>query len=145
LHPIATLKRRPEFLAVNAGARASKPGFVLLGLAREATNTHIAPETVRFGLTVTKKIGNAVTRNRARRRLRAIAQSGLPARGTPGWDYVLIAREGAVTRAYDALQSDLESALEMLHKARRPDGAGRARRGSEKALNADFVSVRPRI
>ena len=131
---MTTLKRRPEFLAVNVGARASKPGFVLLGLAREAGAPHIGPETIRFGLTVTKKIGKAVTRNRARRRLRAAAQSRLPMLGRPGWDYVLIAREGAVTRAFDALQSDLESALEMLHKARQPDGAGRARRaGAHKA------------
>ena len=127
---MTTLKRRPEFLAVNAGARASKPGFVLLGLAREASDPHIGPETIRFGLTVTKKIGKAVKRNRARRRLRAVAQSGLPRFGRPGWDYVLIAREGAIDRPFAALQSDLESALEMLHKARRPDGAGRARRAS---------------
>ncbi|MFZ1990452.1 MAG: ribonuclease P protein component [Alphaproteobacteria bacterium] len=125
---MTTLKRRPEFLAVNAGARASKPGFVLLGLAREAGEPHIGAETIRFGLTVTKKIGKAVKRNRARRRLRAIAQSRLPELGRPGWDYVLIARDGAVTRPFAALQGDLESALEMLHKARRPDGAGRARR-----------------
>jgi ribonuclease P protein component len=133
LHPISTLKKRPEFLAVNAGARASKPGFVLLGLARGEAQSHIGAETIRFGLTVTKKIGKAVTRNRARRRLRAIAQSRLPALGQPGWDYVLIARAGAVTRPFAALQNDLESALEMLHKARRPDGAGRARRSNTES------------
>jgi ribonuclease P protein component len=128
LHPVSTLKKRPEFLAVNAGARAAKPGFVLLGLARGDSQAHIGAEAMRFGLTVTKKIGNAVKRNRARRRLRAIAQSRLPALGRQGWDYVLIARDGAVTRSFAALQNDLESALEMLHKARRPDGASGARR-----------------
>ena len=128
MHPLETLKKRPEFLAVNAGARASRPGFVLLGLARAESHPHIRPETIRFGLTVTKKIGNAVKRNRARRRLRAVAQSRLPAGGLAGWDYVLIARDRAVDRPFTALQSDLESALEMLHKARQPNAAGRARR-----------------
>ena len=127
---MTTLKRRPEFLAVNAGVRASKPGFVLLGLARGGGEPHIGADTIRLGLTVTKKIGKAVKRNRARRRLRAVAQSRLPALGRAGWDYVLIAREQAIDRPFTALQSDLESALEMLHKARRPDGAGRARRAS---------------
>jgi len=100
---------------------------VLLGLARGDSEPHIEAETIRFGLTVTKKIGNAVKRNRARRRLRATARSRLAEFGRPGWDYVLIARDGAVSRPFDALQSDLESALEMLHKARRPNGAGHTR------------------
>lgn len=128
MHPLKTLKKRPEFLAANAGARAAKPGFVVLALARAEGNPHIGAETIRFGLTVTKKIGNAVKRNRARRRLRAAAQSRLPSLGRPGWDYVLIARDRAVDRPFAALQSDLESALEMLHKARQPDTAGRGRR-----------------
>ena len=115
---------------MNAGVRAAKPGFVLLGLAREGGETHIGADTIRFGLTVTKKIGKAVKRNRARRRLRAVAQSRLPSLGRPGWDYVLIAREAAIERPFTTLQGDLESALEMLHKARQPDGAGRARRAS---------------
>ncbi len=113
---------------MNAGVRAAKPGFVLLGLARGESDPHIGPETIRFGLTVTKKIGKAVIRNRARRRLRAVAQSRLSSLGRPGWDYVLIARDRAVDRPFAALQSDLESALEMLHKARQPGAAGRARR-----------------
>lgn len=111
---------------MNAGVRAAKPGFVLLGLARRQDSPHIDPQAIRFGLTVTKKIGKAVKRNRARRRLRAVARSRLPSLGHPGWDYVLIARDGALDRPFAALQNDLESALEMLHKARQPRGAGRA-------------------
>lgn len=129
--PVQSLKRRPEFLALNGGLRAAKPAFVLLGRAREKTGAvNVPPETVRFGLTVTKKIGNAVIRNRARRRLRALARSGLAAKGLAGWDYVLIAREAAVARDFAAMAGELESALEMLHKARRSAGAAPdARRG----------------
>jgi ribonuclease P protein component len=112
------LKRRPEFLAVNNGVRVAKPGFVLLGLERgpEAASA----SDVRYGLTVTKRIGNAVQRNRARRRLRALAQARLSTSGRSGWDYVLIARDAALSRDFTQLEGDLESALEMLHKARRP-------------------------
>ena len=120
LPPLVTLKRRPEFLAVNAGARAAKPGFVLLGLPRPTDTGRVASDAIRCGLTVTKKIGNAVQRNRARRRLRALARAHIPTSGQPGWDYVLIARDGALSRDFVQLEADLESALEMLHKARRP-------------------------
>ena len=124
--PLQTLKRRPDFLAANGGLRAAKPAFVLLGLVRKGD--HVPPAAIRIGLTVTKKIGNAVQRNRARRRLRALCHAGLPAKGRPGWDYVLIAREGALTCDFAAMAGDLESALEMLHKARRSAGAAPARR-----------------
>jgi len=129
LPDLETLKRRPEFQAVNAGARVAKPAFVLLGLARGEARPQIEPSTVRFGLTVTKKIGQAVQRNRARRRLRAIARAGLQRTGRPGWDYVLIARDAALTRPFAALEADLESALEMLHKAGRTDAGRRRERG----------------
>jgi ribonuclease P protein component len=123
-----TLKRRPDFLAANAGARASRPGFVLLGLERDKATS--APDTARFGLTVTKRIGNAVKRNRARRRLRALARLVLAAYGRAGWDYVLIARQEALTRDFRVLAAELESALEMIHKARRPpERPKRLRRG----------------
>lgn len=99
---------------------------MLLGLAR-GSDAKVAPETVRFGLTVTKKVGNAVVRNRARRRLRALARAHLAVGGQPGWDYVLIAREGAVARDFEVMGRDLETALEMLHKAGRSAGAAPAR------------------
>ena len=113
---LLTLKRRPEFLFVNGGARVSRSGFVLLGRPRGDTGK-AAPDAVRYGLTVTKRIGSAVARNRARRRLRAVAQAQLAAGGRPGWDYVLIARGGALTCDFTQLEGELESALEMLHKA----------------------------
>ena len=66
---------------------------------------------VRVGFTASRKVGNAVTRNRAKRRLRSVVASTLLGKGRPGTDYVLIARAGTVDRPYDALIADLEAAL----------------------------------
>ena len=73
----------------------------------------------RVGFTVSKKVGNAVARNRARRRLRAAAAEVMPGRATPSTDYVLIGRAGTLDRPYAKLVSDLESAVERLGRARR--------------------------
>ena len=66
---------------------------------------------VRVGFTASRKVGNAVTRNRAKRRLRSAAASILLGEGKPGTDYVLIARASTVDRPYDVLIADLEAAL----------------------------------
>ncbi len=66
---------------------------------------------MRFGITVTKKIGNAVVRNRMKRRFRALLRELLPAQGLPGHDYVLIGREGGVERDFAALRAELTAAL----------------------------------
>lgn len=65
----------------------------------------------RVGFTVTRKVGSAVTRNRARRRLREVARAVLPETAVPGCDYVLIARSGTLDRPYPDLLADLKSAL----------------------------------
>lgn len=73
-------------------------------------------EGIRVGYTASKKVGNAVTRNRAKRRLRALARDLLPKLGQDGCDYVLIARAGTTTtRDYAALQSDLTWAMGKIH------------------------------
>jgi ribonuclease P protein component len=71
----------------------------------------IGAEAIRVGFTASRKVGNAVTRNRARRRMRAAATSILPYQGRPGTDYVLIARASTAKQPYGSLIADLEAAL----------------------------------
>lgn len=82
------------------------PGFVLQVRARSDGDP-----TMRIGYTVTKKIGNAVVRNRMKRRLRALARELLPEKGVPGADHVLIGRNGGIERDFAALRADLTKAL----------------------------------
>jgi ribonuclease P protein component len=106
-----TLRKRSDFLAANAGKRAPMPGFVLLVRDRADDN----PE-VRVGFTVTKKIGNAVVRNRMKRRLRALSHEVLAAEGVAGADHVLIGRAGGIKRDYAALKAELAKALAKVKK-----------------------------
>jgi ribonuclease P protein component len=73
---------------------------------------------LRAGFTVTKKVGNAVVRNRAKRRLREAARAVLPLYGAPGCDYVLIARDATPDRPFAALIDDLKQALRKVHGGR---------------------------
>jgi len=82
------------------------PGFVLLVRARDDGDNRM-----RVGFTVTKKIGNAVVRNRMKRRLRALAREMLPLAGVPGADHVLIGRQGGIERPFDQLRGELRKAL----------------------------------
>lgn len=88
------------------------PGLILQTLARAPADD--ASEGIRIGFTATRKIGNAVVRNRARRRLRAAAASVMARHAVPGFDYVLIARAETPKRPYAALIDDLETALRRL-------------------------------
>ena len=100
------LTRRPQFLLVAArGRKASMPGLVLQALQRQDE----AP--VRLGFTVTKKVGNAVVRNRVRRRLREAARLVLRDQRLAGVDLVLIGRDATQARPFTALQADLRRAL----------------------------------
>ncbi|MEO6113743.1 MAG: ribonuclease P protein component [Sphingomicrobium sp.] len=103
------LTKRADFLAANRGKRAPMPGFVLLVRPRGD-----ADDTMRIGFTVTKKIGNAVVRNRMKRRFRALVREMLPDLGIPGADHVLIGRAGGVERDYATLAAELKRALHKL-------------------------------
>ncbi len=106
------MSKRADFLAAARAPRVAKPGFVL-----QARRRHDESDAVRIGFTASKKVGNAVARNRAKRRLRALARAILPDQARPGWDYVLIGRaETTAGRDFKALQTDLTKALTRLHK-----------------------------
>jgi len=102
---LGRLTRRAEFLFVREGAYAAIGGVVV---QVRANNDHNA---IRAGFTATKKIGNAVQRNRAKRRLREVARALLPELGVNGFDYVFIARQGTGQRDFTRLLDDARRAL----------------------------------
>lgn len=105
------LKVRADFLRASAGVRRVTPSLTLeLCTAPEPSGA------IRVGFTATRKLGNAVTRNRAKRRLRAAAAAVLPLCGRAGNDYVLVARRETLTRPFDGLVADLKSALRGAHE-----------------------------
>lgn len=109
---LATLKRRAEFLRVRGGGRWATPAFVLEGKQRSAAAAADAP---RFGFTVSKQVGNAVERNRIKRRLKAAVRDVLLERARRDFDYVVIARRPALDTAFASLVSDLVEALKRVH------------------------------
>ncbi len=108
---IGKLTRRADFLAANGGLRAPTPGFVLLVRPRGDGDP-----AIRLGLTVSKKVGNAVVRNRMRRRFRELARAILPEAGIAGADHVLIGRAGGIERPFAKLGEDLRRALARVAK-----------------------------
>ena len=114
----ATLTKRADFLLASRAKRQATKGLILQ--ARKRAPDETSPDLVRVGYTCSKKVGNAVNRNRAKRRLRAIAREVLPTKGQQGWDYVLIGRAGdTVDRPYIDLVNDLTYALNVIHGKRK--------------------------
>ena len=98
------MRKRADFLAANRGLRIARPGFVLLAQPNGL-------DQMRFGITVTKKIGNAVVRNRMKRRFRELLRVLLPSVGLPAHDHVLIGRDGGVERDFAKMREELAMAL----------------------------------
>jgi len=119
---------------VRRGAKAAMPSVVVEARARPA-DAETRP-AVRIGFTATKKLGNAVTRNRVKRRLRAAADLVAPQHAKIGHDYVLIGRAKTAKTPFDTLLQDLERALERAHDAllrpARPDRKSGGRSGGER-------------
>lgn len=110
--PLTTLARRADFLAAAKARKQGTDGLLLQARARGDGDP-----AARVGFTASKKIGNAVARNRAKRRLRALAQAVLAPAARPGWDYVLVARPAAtIARPWAALVADLSFAVTQVHR-----------------------------
>jgi ribonuclease P protein component, eubacterial len=106
-----TIPSRAIFLAARTnGEKALSRGLVIQAIENEERHW-------RIGFTATKKIGNAVTRNRARRRMRALARNYLVPLAQPGTDYVLIARYDTVNADWQDMAKGLQKAIRYLHRS----------------------------
>jgi ribonuclease P protein component len=113
---IPHLKRRQEFVRVAREGRSwATPGLVLqVWRPNDCETVQGGADAMRLGITVTRKVGKAVARNRIRRRLREAARFVLPRHAAPDGDYVLIGRPATLQRTFTLLVSDLGEALRRL-------------------------------
>jgi ribonuclease P protein component len=125
---ISVLTKRADFLSANSGIRNARAGFVLLTRPNDG-------QGIRFGITVTKKIGNAVVRNRMKRRFRELLRAALPTQGLPDHDHVLIGRAGGVERDFHLLADELAKALERAREGKGDPSGGRRPRAGNRGGN----------
>jgi len=129
---VVRLRHRREFLAARHGRRVVTPGFVLQAVPRQARDD---AGLIGLGFTVSRKVGKAVARNRARRRLREAARAVFPGPAHPGTNYVIVARASVLTCPFDRLQHDLREALERVSRT-----GGRSRSGSSAARSTSTAT-----
>ncbi len=110
--PLQSLKRRRDFLAI----AATRQKYVAKGFILQIRKHPEQEDLIRIGYTVSKKVGNAVERNRVKRRLRAASQLIMPEKARPACDYVLIGRRNALTCSFDRITRDLSDALTRLNE-----------------------------
>ena len=109
------ITKHVDYADMRKGHKISTSGFILQGKPRN-TNSLVSPNVARYGLTCSKRIGNAVRRNRAKRRLRSLATDILPSSGLQGWDYVLIGKINSTEiLSFDILKNSLTTALTKIH------------------------------
>ena len=116
--PLQVLTKRADFVAANKGLRNARPGFVLLTRPNGGRG-------VRYGVTVTKKIGNAVVRNRMKRRFRELLRAALPTGALADHDHVLIGRAGGVERDFATMADELGKSLARAHAGQGDSGKGK--------------------
>jgi ribonuclease P protein component len=119
------LTRRADFLSAAKGASIQTATFSLQARDRRDRSSP------RVGFTVTKKTGNAVERNRIRRRLRAAAGDVVPREGQAGFDYVIVARRQALSSPFDTMIAELERALSRLHDRKSGQSPARAAKAGD--------------
>jgi ribonuclease P protein component len=128
MSPLPRLKRRAEFLRIaGTGRKSVTPGLILqvAPSAAPATAAGTGLAALRVGFTASRKVGIAVERNRARRRLKAAVEQVMPLHAAPGNDYVVVARAATARRPFAALKGDLETALRHAGVYRNAPGAGK--------------------
>lgn len=126
---VPTLKKRSDFLRLRTGKRVSTTSIVVEAKAIEGPNERHTPSV---GYTVTKKVGNAIVRNRIKRRLRACVAQVFFDKSKPNYDYVIIGKKAALTRNFTSILKDLEQALDQLH-SNKAKGSKKLHKSSDAA------------